>query len=93
MAVIAFPAHFCVSSNPKRCRGFHVQGTAAYDKAEDPIYVLENNIPIDAEHYLEHQVGVVLFCKPVPRQTPPRAQSFSFFVLSLWCCIAPACKN
>ncbi|KNC85933.1 DNA polymerase delta catalytic subunit [Sphaeroforma arctica JP610] len=29
---------------------------AAYEKAEDPIYVLENNIPIDFQHYVEHQL-------------------------------------
>jgi len=30
--------------------------TAAYLKAEDPIYVLENNIPIDTSYYLENQL-------------------------------------
>ena len=30
-----------------------VAGAKAYDKAEDPIYVLENNIPIDTTWYLE----------------------------------------
>ena len=24
--------------------------------AKDPIYVLENNVPIDTNHYLEHQL-------------------------------------
>merc|ERR1719471_2478998 len=33
------------------------KGTPAYQKAEDPIYVLENNIPIDAEHYLTNQLS------------------------------------
>merc|ERR1712168_939654 len=33
------------------------KGTPAYQKAEDPIYVLENNIPIDAEHYLNNQLS------------------------------------
>nr|BAO20831.1 DNA polymerase delta catalytic subunit [Baculentulus morikawai] len=33
------------------------KGTPAYQKAEDPIYVLENNIPIDATHYLENQIS------------------------------------
>ncbi|XP_066916708.1 DNA polymerase delta catalytic subunit-like [Clytia hemisphaerica] len=33
-----------------------VKGSKAYEKAEDPIYVLENNIPIDTNHYLEHQL-------------------------------------
>ena len=32
------------------------KGVKASDKAEDPIYVLENNLPIDAQHYLEHQL-------------------------------------
>ncbi|TPX67220.1 DNA-directed DNA polymerase [Spizellomyces sp. 'palustris'] len=30
---------------------------AAYEKAEDPIYVLENNIPIDTKYYLENQLS------------------------------------
>ncbi|KAL7749935.1 DNA-directed DNA polymerase delta [Sorochytrium milnesiophthora] len=34
-----------------------VKGTAGYDKAEDPIYVLENNIPIDTRYYLENQLS------------------------------------
>ncbi|KAG5861433.1 hypothetical protein JTB14_000469 [Gonioctena quinquepunctata] len=29
----------------------------AFEKAEDPIYVLENNIPIDAKYYLENQLS------------------------------------
>eukprot|EP00300_Choanocystis_sp_HF-7_P042836 c9517_g1_i1.p1 GENE.c9517_g1_i1~~c9517_g1_i1.p1 ORF type:complete len:1127 (+),score=275.29 c9517_g1_i1:141-3383(+) len=32
------------------------KGAKGYEKSEDPIYVLENNIPIDTEHYLEHQL-------------------------------------
>ncbi|KAJ3090892.1 DNA-directed DNA polymerase delta [Quaeritorhiza haematococci] len=37
-----------------------VKGTkdaAAYEKAEDPIYVLENNVPIDTKYYLENQLS------------------------------------
>ncbi|KAJ1558957.1 DNA-directed DNA polymerase delta, partial [Nowakowskiella sp. JEL0078] len=37
-----------------------VKGTkdaAAYEKAEDPIFVLDNNIPIDTKWYLEHQLS------------------------------------
>ena len=37
-----------------------IKGTknqAAYEKAEDPIYVLENNIPIDTKYYLENQLS------------------------------------
>ncbi|SCU71415.1 DNA polymerase delta catalytic subunit, putative [Trypanosoma equiperdum] len=33
------------------------KGAKAYERSEDPIYVLENNIPIDTQHYLEHQLG------------------------------------
>ena len=33
------------------------QGAKAYEKAEDPIYALENNLPIDVHHYLEHHLS------------------------------------
>ncbi|GAB6033248.1 DNA polymerase delta catalytic subunit [Chamberlinius hualienensis] len=33
------------------------KGTAAYLRSEDPIYVLENNIPIDTSYYLENQLS------------------------------------
>lgn len=33
------------------------KGTAAYLKSEDPIYVLENNIPIDTQYYLDNQLS------------------------------------
>jgi len=42
------------------------KGTPAYQKAEDPIYVLENNIPIDAEYYLNNQLS-----KPLMRIFEP----------------------
>ncbi|KAK9885614.1 hypothetical protein WA026_012378 [Henosepilachna vigintioctopunctata] len=38
----------------------------AFEKAEDPIYVLENNIPIDAKYYLENQLS-----KPLVRIFEP----------------------
>jgi DNA polymerase delta subunit 1 len=31
----------------------------AYEKSEDPIYVLDNNIPIDPQYYLENQISKV----------------------------------
>ena len=34
-----------------------LSGAAAYEKSEDPIYVLENNIPIDTKYYLENQLS------------------------------------
>lgn len=33
------------------------KGAAAYEKSEDPLYVLENNIPIDTKYYLENQLS------------------------------------
>ncbi|XP_064601473.1 DNA polymerase delta catalytic subunit-like [Liolophura sinensis] len=42
------------------------KGTAAYMKSEDPIYVLENNIPIDTQYYLENQLS-----KPLMRIFEP----------------------
>ena len=33
------------------------KGTPAYAKAEDPIYVLENNVPIDAQYYLTNMLA------------------------------------
>uniref|UniRef100_A0A0N5BA09 DNA polymerase n=1 Tax=Strongyloides papillosus TaxID=174720 RepID=A0A0N5BA09_STREA len=38
----------------------------AYEKAEDPLYVLKNDIPIDTEYYLEHQLA-----KPLARIFDP----------------------
>jgi DNA polymerase delta subunit 1 len=32
-------------------------GAAAYEKSEDPIYVLDNNVPIDTKYYLENQLA------------------------------------
>ncbi|KAH9479640.1 DNA-directed DNA polymerase delta [Psilocybe cubensis] len=34
-----------------------IKGAAAYEKSEDPIYVLDNNIPIDTKYYLENQLS------------------------------------
>ena len=33
------------------------KGTAAYMKSEDPIHVLEHNVPIDTSYYLENQLA------------------------------------
>eukprot|EP00796_Vickermania_ingenoplastis_P004443 gene4443-3242_t len=33
-----------------------VKGAKAYERSEDPIFVLENNIPLDTQYYLEHQL-------------------------------------
>ncbi|POY71963.1 DNA polymerase delta subunit 1 [Rhodotorula taiwanensis] len=54
----------------------------AYEKSEDPLYVLENNIPIDTKYYLENQLS-----KPLMRIFEPimgeRASSLPRFHLPL----------
>lgn len=52
----------------RRCNFFleSVVGAAAYEKSEDPIYVLENNIPIDTKYYLDNQLA-----KPLMRIFEP----------------------
>ncbi|KNA03069.1 hypothetical protein SOVF_212670 [Spinacia oleracea] len=42
------------------------RGAKAYEKSEDPIYVLENNIPIDPNYYLDNQIA-----KPILRIFEP----------------------
>ena len=32
------------------------KGSKGYEKSEDPLYVLENNLPVDFNHYLEKQL-------------------------------------
>ncbi|KAL0091377.1 DNA polymerase family B-domain-containing protein [Phycomyces blakesleeanus] len=40
--------------------------TPAYERSEDPLYVLENNIPVDTKYYLENQLS-----KPLMRIFEP----------------------
>jgi DNA polymerase delta subunit 1 len=41
-------------------------GAKNYEKSEDPIYVLENNVPIDTKYYLDNQLA-----KPLGRIFEP----------------------
>ena len=36
------------------------KGSKAYEKSEDPIYVLEHNLPIDFHYYIENQIKLPL---------------------------------
>ena len=36
------------------------KGAKTYEKAEDPIFALEHNLPIDCQHYLEHHLSLPL---------------------------------
>merc|ERR1712223_432893 len=51
------------------------KGTPAYQKAEDPIYVLENNVAIDAEYYLHQQLEKPLLRLFEPILGEQKAQS------------------
>ncbi|KAJ7223717.1 DNA polymerase family B-domain-containing protein [Mycena rebaudengoi] len=42
------------------------KGAAAYEKSEDPLYVLENNIPLNTQYYLNNQLS-----KPLMRIFEP----------------------
>lgn len=41
-------------------------GAKNYEKSEDPIFVLENSVPIDTKYYLENQLS-----KPLSRIFEP----------------------
>ena len=51
-------------------RGQAAKGAKAYEKAEDPIFALEHNLPIDCQHYLEHHLEKPLLriFEPIMRQ-------------------------
>ncbi|XP_072055019.1 DNA polymerase delta catalytic subunit isoform X2 [Arachis hypogaea] len=36
------------------------KGAKAYERSEDQIYFLENNIPIDPQYYLENQISKLI---------------------------------
>ena len=55
------------------------KGTPAYQKAEDPIYVLEKNIPIDSQYYLENQLK-----KPLLRIFEPILGMYAYFTFFFW---------
>ena len=42
----------CVCGEMQGCKG-----SKTWEKAEDPIFALENNLPIDFQHYLEHHLS------------------------------------
>jgi len=57
-----------------------VKGAAkakAWEKAEDPIFVLDNNIPLDTDWYLEHQLS-----EPIKRLFDPIVDDVKLQVLS-----------
>ena len=49
------------------------KGAAASERSEDPVYVLDNNIPIDTTYYLENQVtsGDIALLFATVKEAPP----------------------
>ena len=37
-----------------------VKGSKGFEKSEDPLYVLQNNLPIDYQFYIDHQLKLPL---------------------------------
>lgn len=62
------------------------KNTAAYAKAEDPLYVLKNNVPIDAKYYLENQLTNPLMRIFEPILGEPKAKSALFSKFSIAHC-------
>lgn len=60
-----------------------IKGAAAYEKSEDPLYVLEHNVPIDTRYYLDNQLS-----KPLMRIFEPilgeKAGSLCEFFTCSW---------
>ncbi|CAF0747806.1 unnamed protein product [Brachionus calyciflorus] len=52
------------------------KGQATYEKAEDPVFVLDHNLPIDTQYYLENQIS-----KPLIRIFEPILHDRAEFVL------------
>lgn len=56
----------------------------AYERAEDPLYVLEHNLPIDTQYYLENQLSkplVRIFEPILGSETEAKLCSYCFFFL------------
>ena len=52
-ACFAFP-------KPRTLAWQAAKGAKTWEKAEDPIYALEHNLPIDCQHYLDHHLSLPL---------------------------------
>ena len=59
--------------------------TPAYERSEDPLYVLDNNIPIDTRYYLENQLSKPLLriFEPILGEKAESLCKFFFFFFFL----------
>jgi hypothetical protein len=65
------------------------QGAPAYEKSEDPVWVLEHNLPIDTEYYLTNQLSNPLqriFEPIIPNPQTLISGDHTRTVRSLYCC-------
>lgn len=62
-----------------------IKGAAAWEKSEDPLYVLENNMPIDTKYYLENQLSKPLLriFEPILGDKAASLCEYTFLTLSL----------
>ena len=58
------------------------KGAPAYEKSEDPVYVLDNNLPIDTEYYLTNQLS-----NPLTRIFEPIIPNPQVCIYVLYYCI------
>ncbi len=67
------------------------KGTAAYMKSEDPIHVLEHNVPIDTSYYLENQLAKPLLriFEPILGDSRAKNELLRKFVCTV--CICTVC--
>lgn len=68
------------------------KGAKAYEKAEDPIYALDHNLPIDFQHYLEHHISqpVLRIFEPMMNNAQELLSGMSFFRASVHFICCPA---
>jgi DNA polymerase delta subunit 1 len=57
-----------------------IKGAAAYEKSEDPLWVLENNIPIHPKYYLDNQLSEPLLRIFEPIMGEHNANSLRVFI-------------
>lgn len=70
------------------------KGTPAYMKSEDPLYVLENRIPIDTQYYLENQLSkpLIRIFEPIFKEKTESVLLRKFLYLSI-CYILPELES
>jgi DNA polymerase delta subunit 1 len=57
-----------------------IKGAATYEKSEDPLWVLESNIPINAKYYLNNQLSKPLLHIFEPIMGEHNANSLCVFI-------------